>query len=234
LPAKSGSLREMRRPVTTALLLIMLASGFSTGCAQQRAVVWKLDARDRIGGRVPATTGAPEIVREGDGASMCFGGDPDAQFLDVNPIEGWSRFTIEALIKPLANGAAEQRFLHIEDERKARVLLELRLVSPSEWALDSFLFDSPESRLTLLDRSKTHRTDTWHWVALSYDGTTMTHYVDGARELEGPLSFRAMAPGQMSLGVRLNKVSWYQGCIREVRFTPRALAAPQLRKSRAH
>ena len=30
------------------------------------------------------------------------------------------------------------------------------------------------------------------------------------------------------------KVSWYQGCIREVRFTPRALAAPELQKLRRH
>jgi hypothetical protein len=114
------------------------------------------------------------------------------------------------------------------------VLLELRIVSPHEWALDTFLFDSPESRLTLLDRTRLHGTDDWHWVALTYDGTTMTHFVDGVRELEGPLAFRAMVPGRMSLGVRLNKVNWYQGCIREIRFAPRALAAPELQKPRAH
>jgi hypothetical protein len=54
--------------------------------------------------------------------------------------------------------------------------------------------------------------------------------VDGVRELEGPVAFRAMSPGKMSLGVRLNKVSWYQGCMREIRYTPRALAAPELQK----
>jgi hypothetical protein len=65
-------------------------------------------------------------------------------------------------------------------------------------------------------------------VALTYDGKTMRHYVDGQQELEGGLAFRAMAPGRMSLGVRLNKVSWYQGCIAEVRFTRGALAPPRL------
>jgi len=165
---------------------------------------------------------------------MCFQGEPDAALLDVNPIAGWKSFTIEALIKPRSAGAAEQRFLHIEDERAARVLLELRIVSPEQWALDTFLFDSPESRLTLLDRTKLHPTGEWHWVALTYDGTTMTHYIDGVRELEGKLSFRAMVPGKMSLGVRLNKVSWYQGCIREIRYAPRALSAPELQKPRAH
>jgi len=165
---------------------------------------------------------------------MCFRGEPDAALLDVNPIAGLRTFTIEALIKPRTAGAAEQRFLHIEDERAARVLLELRIVSPHEWALDTFLFESPQSRLTLLDRAMVHSTDEWHWVALTYDGTTMRQYVDGRHELEGPIAFRAMEQGRMSLGVRLNKVSWYQGCIREIRFTPRALAARQLQKTRAH
>ena len=109
----------------------------------------------------------------------------------------------------------------------------MRIVSPREWALDTFLFDSPESRLTLLDRTKTHSTDEWHWVALTYDGATMTHYVDGVRELAGEIAFRPMAPGRMSLGVRLNKVSWYQGCIREIRFAPRVLSEPELQKRRA-
>jgi len=62
----------------------------------------------------------------------------------------------------------------------------------------------------------------------------MTHYVDGVRELEGTLAFRAMSPGRMSLGVRLNKVSWYQGCIRELRFARRALPAGELQKPRTH
>ena len=179
-------------------------------------------------------SGAPIIVDEKGGRSMCFKGEPDAALLDVNPIAGWSNFTIEVLIKPRTAGTAEQRFLHIEDARAARVLLELRIVSPQEWALDTFLFDSPQSRLTLLDRTKVHSTDEWHWVALDlrrHDDDALRGRQARAR---GPVAFRAMEQGRMSLGVRLNKVSWYQGCIREVRFTPRALAAPQLQTTRAH
>lgn len=201
--------------------------------ARQPVVVWTFKDLDRIGKHAVTTSGSPHIVKEKGGRAICFQGEPDAAFLDVNPITGWKQFTIEALIRPGTAGAAEQRFLHIEDERSARLLLELRIVSPREWALDTFLFDSPQSRLTLLDRTKLHSTDEWHWVALTYDGTTMTHYVDGVRELEGPMEFRAMSPGKMSLGVRLTKVNWYQGCIREVRFTPRALAAPKLQKRRS-
>jgi hypothetical protein len=228
-PIDSRSLKPLRAG-TFALFLCW----FAPGCAQQPSTVWTFEKPDRIGKHVATTSGSPGIVKEKDGRSICFKGEPDAALLDINPIAGWNSFTIEALIKPRAAGAAEQRFLHIEDERSARVLLELRIVSPKEWALDTFLFDSPESRLTLLDRKLVHSTDEWHWVALTYDGTTMTHYVDGVRELEGKLNFRPMSPGKMSLGVRLNKVSWYQGCIHEVRYSPRALAASELQKPRAH
>ena len=211
--------------------MVLLFIGWMTaGCAQQPATVWTFKEPDRIGNNAVTVSGKPGIVKDKDGRSICFKGEPDAALLDINPIAGLRSFTIEALIKPRPAGTAEQRFLHIEDERAARVLLELRIVSPKEWALDTFLFDSPENRLTLLDRKRVHSTDEWHWVALTYDGTTMTHYVDGVRELEGKLAFRPMSPGKMSLGVRLNKVSWYQGCIREVRYTPRALAADELRK----
>jgi hypothetical protein len=212
----------------------LLVCWFATGCAQQPATVWKFEARERIGNHPVILSGSPGIVKDERASSMCFHGEPDAALLDVNPIEGLGSFTIEALIKPNSGGAAEQRFLHIEDHRAARVLLELRIVSPEAWALDTFLFDSPESRLTLLDRTKLHPTAEWHWVALTYDGATMAHYVDGVRELEGKLAFRAMGPGRMSLGMRLNRVSWYQGCIGEIRFTPRALAPSQLQRPKAH
>jgi hypothetical protein len=217
--------------MSSRTLFALLLCWGGAGCAQQ-PTVWTFEERARIGSNVVTLSGAPTIVDDGGGRSMCFNGEPDAALLDVNPIAGWSNFTIEVLIKPRAAGAAEQRFLHIEDVRASRLLLELRMVTPQEWALDTFLFDSPKSRLTLLDREKLHSTEEWHWVALTYDGTTMTQYVDGTRELEGPVAFRAMEQGRMSLGVRLNKVSWYQGCIRELRFTPRALAARQLQKTR--
>jgi acetyl esterase/lipase len=48
----------------------------------------------------------------------------------------------------------------------------------------------------------------------------MSHYVDGRREASGPVAFKALGPGRTSIGVRQNRVSWFKGRIREVRFTP--------------
>ena len=56
----------------------------------------------------------------------------------------------------------------------------------------------------------------------------MRSYVDGREELARPLTLVPLGTGRVSLGSRINRVSWFKGAIREVRFTPRALAAGEL------
>jgi hypothetical protein len=87
--------------------MILLFIGWMTaGCAQQPATVWKFEKPDRIAEHAATTSGSPGIVKEKDGRSICFKGEPDALQLDHNPIAGWSGFTIEALIKPSTAGTA--------------------------------------------------------------------------------------------------------------------------------
>lgn len=178
-----------------------------------------------------ATWGAPKVQGEGAQASVQFNGVDDAYLVPGVPIAGMAAFTIEVLIAPVKGGAEEQRFLHIQDERGPRVLMELRLIGGDKWCLDTFLFQSQTARLTLIERGKLHAADEWHWVALTYAEGKMRHYVDGKLEAEGEIHFDALqAAGQTSLGVRQNKVSWFKGGIREVRFHAAALAAEQLAK----
>ena len=176
----------MRSPTIFALLAVL---GRVRLCAAADRVDLQGTRPDRKQRRHSVRRRRASSTRAG-GRSMCFKGEPDAALLDVNPIAGWSNFTIEALIKPRTAGSAEQRFLHIEDARAARVLLELRIVSPQEWALDTFLFDSPQSRLTLLDRTKVHSTDD---VALG--GIDLRRHDDDA--LRGRCA-RARGPGRLS------------------------------------
>ena len=68
----------------------------------------------------------------------------------------------------------------------------------------------------------------WHWVALTYDGKTLTTYVDGVKDLAGEVALQPIGSGKMSLGVRLNRVDWFKGGIAELRATPRALAPAEL------
>lgn len=194
----------------------------------QPPVVWMLDSTTSIGGHRPVVLGAPQVVdAAAGGPALQFNGRTDGLILPVNPVRGLARFTIEVLIRPEADGLSAQRFVHIQDERNSRIMIETRLISGKSWSLDTFLH-SGESGRALLDRKKLHPTGQWAWVALTFDGRMMTDYVNGMKEHEGPVDFAPMAEGRMSLGVRRNRVYWFKGLIKEARFTPVTLKPEDL------
>jgi hypothetical protein len=220
----------MRSSVALLCLLSCLVMG---GCPKGRqAQVWSLENPALVGGISTAVLGAPQPREEAGRKALCFDGKDDGIFIATNPIQNWDRFTIEVLFKPDAGGPAEQRFLHIQDEQERRVLVETR-VTGDTWSLDTFLRSTDADKLTLLDRTKVQPTDRWYWAALVYDGKTMSHYVDGIRQLEGAVTFPPTGPGGISLGVRQNKVHWFKGCIAEVRFNPAAVAPDGLQRPRS-
>ncbi|MES2920361.1 MAG: LamG domain-containing protein [Verrucomicrobiota bacterium] len=200
--------------------------GGLTAAPETVATVWQLNRIDQIGGLAPEVMGAPKVLIE-PAPAIAFNGTSEGLLMPVNPLAGCSQFTVEILISPGSGGGEEQRFFHSEDTAKSRALLELRVLPDGKWCLDSYL-RAGKAACVLLDRAKAHPLDRWHWVAMSYDGETLTSYVNGVRELTGKIAFPAMKEGRVSLGVRQNKVSWFKGAIREVRFHPAALAADQL------
>jgi hypothetical protein len=227
----------MRLPLGVCLVALLVTAGPSLPGAEAPAgpaapvTIWQLEQTAHIGGHETTVLGEPRVVTEPDGPAMHFNGATDGVFVPVNPLEGRSQFTIEALIKPESGGPAEQRFLHIQDASGSRALLEIRLTDTG-WALDTFLRSEKNgSQCPLLDRTKLHPAERWTWVALVYANGHMAHYIDGVKELSGDVAFSPMAAGQISLGVRQNKVYWFKGGIREVRFhaealTPAALQHP--------
>ncbi|HVT71987.1 MAG TPA: LamG domain-containing protein [Lacunisphaera sp.] len=223
------------RPVLWILPLLSLAG--LTHAAEPAATVWPLDETSKIGGHAATVLGAPQIVIDAGGKALRFNGTSDGLLVPVNPIAGWTEFTVEALIDPDANGPAEQRFLHIQDHLDApgdpgsRLLMEIR-IDGAKWALDTYLFSAAtKARLPLLDRTRLHPAGRWTWVALVYGRGHMASYVDGVKELEGEVDIPPLGAGQISLGVRQNQVYWFKGCIREVRFHPAALAPGRLQRA---
>ena len=185
----------------------------------------------QIDGRPATVSGAPRVVDSADGKAMYFDGAADGLLLPVNPIEGLEQFTIEVLIKPEAGGGEEQRFLHIQDQEGSRALLEIRLQGNS-WALDTFLrSEKTLANHTQLDRTKLHPANSWTWVALVYAHGHMAHFVNGVKELESTIDFPPMQAGKISLGMRQNKIYWFKGGIREVRFHALALDAGALQQT---
>lgn len=197
--------------------------------AETPTTVWALRDVAQVAGHGTEVVGAPRAITAGAESGIVFDGKGDGLFVPDNPLAGWTAFTIEVRFKPDGTGGEEQRFLHLEDQHKRRVLIETRTTPDKQWSLDTFLFQDAANKLTLLDRANLHPTDRWYWVALVYDGAKMSHYVNGVLELEGAVAFPPMSAGRTSLGVRQNRVSWFKGAISEVRFTQSALPQSQLR-----
>jgi acetyl esterase/lipase len=156
------------------------------------------------------------------GAAVEFNGATDGLFIDANPLADLARFTIDIVFQPVAGGPEEQRFLHVEEAGTGnRALIELRMLPDQRWSLDTYL-QSGDAGLALLDRTITHPAARWHVATLTYDGKTMTHYIDGVRELGGDTVFAPLGAGRTSIGVRQNQVSWFKGRVHSIRISPHA------------
>ena len=181
----------------------------------QTLTVWK---PAELASLKPEVLGAPTIA---DGA-LQFDGLHDGLIVPMNPIAGWDKFTIEVLFLPQPDGSPAQRFIHLADEQGRRVLLETRSPDGATWCLDTFL-RGEKDECTLRDMTRLHPTGEWAWVALVYDGRTMSHYVNGLKELGAEFNFEPMTSGRTSLGVRLDRQYWFKGAIKEIRFYPTPL-----------
>src|SRR5688500_16458121 len=117
--------------VLVALMPHVNASSASE-TTELKPVVWKLESTSRIGEYTTTIVGSPHVAGKGRERALCFDGTSYGIFLPANPIAGWDHFTIEALIKPDGTGPDEQRFIHIQDERDSRLLLETRLTPSKE------------------------------------------------------------------------------------------------------
>ena len=215
-----------RRVLSAALTLCAAAGTLAGGRASAQIVapvVWTIDNLSTIGGHAVTVVGSPRVVDTPKGRAVEFNGSSDGLFIDANPLKGLERFTVDVLFEPAPDGAEEQRFVHFEEGGTGnRALIELRRLPDATWTLDTFRRHDAAS-LTLIDRTRTHPTATWHVASLTFDGTTMTHYVDGIREMSGPLAFKALGDGRTSIGVRQNHVSWFKGRVREIRGQTHAM-----------
>lgn len=215
----------MRRMILATIGFLLLCAG--SAVQQSMRVEWVLDNLSSIGGHAVSLIGTPRVVDTPLGKAVEFNGVTDGLLVDINPLQGLKQFTVEALFEPAADGAAEQRFLHIsETGSEKRVMMETRILPGPSWCLDTFLRDAAPG-LTLIDRTATHLAASWHVASLVYDGKTMAHYVDGKREAEGPVDFGPLGAGRTSIGVRQNLVSWFKGRIRLVRISAVPLAPAQ-------
>ena len=194
-------------------------------------IEWNFDRLENIGGAPTEVEGHPEIISTPAGKAVAFNGVDDALFIAQHPLAGAATFTIEAVFRP-DGGAFEQRWLHLAEAdatngeaQSPRILFEVRVVG-DKWYLDAFT-KGPGYDTTLVVPEKTFPLGRWYRVEQSFDGKMYRSYVDGVLQAEAPIDFKPQGPGRASLGMRINRVSYFHGKILKVRFTPRALKSDE-------
>lgn len=200
--------------------------------APPQQIVWNIDNLTSIGGNPVTVEGNPTVIDTPGGRAVEFDGVGDGLFVDVHPLEGAQTYTLEVVFKPYSNGPEEQRFFHLQETGSDdRFLIETRIIDGARWSLDTFMAAGDSTNQTLLDKSITHPCDEWYAIALVFDGREMRHYINGVKELSAQVaSYVPPKAGRTSMGVRINKVFWFRGAIRQARFTRHALEPAEFLK----
>ncbi len=223
----------MRRSIVIITLFTILlqssCSSFNSGKISNSVdqTVWAIDNITSIGGHETALLGSPGVIETSRGRAVEFHGEKDGLVVDSVPLAGAESFTLEIVFRPDAGGLKEQRFLHLQqNDANDRILIETRLTG-EKWYLDTYI-ESTKGRLALYEPNNTHPAGRWYSAALVYEKGDMRHYVNGVLEMSGQLAFSALGEGKTSIGVRMNRVFWFKGAIRTVRFTRRVLEPGEL------
>ncbi|MFL1011647.1 LamG-like jellyroll fold domain-containing protein [Flavisericum labens] len=166
-------------------------------------------------------SGNPQLTDSPYGKVVYFDGEDDAFFLDLNPLESFNEFTIEMIFKPAIDGDFEQRIVHIGEVSGDRMLLEIRAID-GLWYFDGFVA-SKENKKALIDSTLIHPLAKWYHVAFVVTPNSLSTYVNRKKELHETFKFQSIQTGKSSLGVRLNKRSWFKGSIYKVKITPKEL-----------
>lgn len=191
--------------------------------------IWVFDRLSDIGGETTRVEGDPTLIDSPFGRAVLFDGVDDALFIDRHPLAGASTFTFEALFRP-DGGAFEQRWFHLQSDEPeggpgTRILFEIRVVAGG-WYLDAFAKGHGYNK-ALIDETKLHPLGVWTHVAQTFDGTTYRSWVNGVLQAEAPLAFTPQPGGRSSVGVRINRVNYFNGAVREARFN-RAYTPPEM------
>ncbi|MBN2697202.1 MAG: T9SS type A sorting domain-containing protein [Bacteroidales bacterium] len=199
--------------------------------------LWDIDNLENIGGHSVEFLGNPEVVNTELGAAVEFDGDGDRLLVDANPIGESKEFTVEVIFWPKASYPAntEPRFIHIQDPddpQSKRVMIELRLNESGACYLDGFML-TDIGNLALIDETLTHPTETWLHAAITYKEGVFKTYMEGMEELSGNVAFQNTilgSDGKTSIGSRMDARNWFNGRIKTLKVTRKALAPEEFLK----
>lgn len=210
--------------VFTALLFMVfsfVSKAQSTDATADKKTEWLVAALLQNKTEETNALGNPKIVDSPYGDAVAFDGIDDALFLKEMPLKGLESFTVEMIFKPETNAVFEQRVLQIGEITGDRMLLEIRAVD-TNWYFDGFVA-SKGVKLALANEELIHPLGKWYHVAFVVTPNSLTTFVNGIQELQQNYTFNPIKQGQTSIGVRMNKVSWFKGAIYKIQISPQAL-----------
>lgn len=214
--------------VFTALLFMVfsfVSKGQITDTKKNKKTEWLVAPLFQNKTEQTTILGNPKIVNSPYGNAVAFDGIDDALFLKEMPLKGLESFTVEMIFKPESNGVFEQRILQIGEITGDRMLLEIRVLD-NNWYFDGFVA-SRGVKLALATEELLHPLGKWYHVAFVVTPNSLTTFVNGKQELHKDYTFNPIEEGQTSIGVRMNKVSWFKGAIYKIQISPQALKPNQ-------
>ena len=215
----------LRRQIIQITLPLALTFKIRGSQAQSSFKEWIFDNDNEVSDYKIHRSGSPVIISTFLGDATWFNGKNDGYFMTIHPLAGAKKFTIEALIRP-DGGNFEQRWLHLESQddlsappglSDTRILYEIRVIG-SYWYPDAFIHGEGY-RQALRQPDRLWPTGQWHHVAQTYDGSTYRSYVNGTLQCLADVAFTPQGAGRCAVGVRLNKVNFFHGAIRSIRFS---------------
>jgi hypothetical protein len=211
----------------STILIILMSYNMSAQPITEKTI-WNFESLNQIGNCTTKLFNSP-ILTAGQ-KEISFNGIDDGIIVDGNPINGSPSFTVEIVFLPESSDQKnhEQRFFHIQNPEfpDKRILMELRLYENQTWALDGFIC-SNESKCVLLDAALNHPVDKWYHAALVYDKGTLKSFVNGKLELQGPVDYEPINNGKISLGMRMNQISFFKGKIKQILFSKKAMSSEE-------
>jgi Concanavalin A-like lectin/glucanases superfamily len=223
-------------PVSIAASLgVLFIASLASAQDTPREPTWRFDRLDQIGGHPTQIVGHPRIIDTAYGKAVQFNGVDDGFFIDQHPLAGASTYTWEVIFRPDADGPEAQRFFDLQEQDPAtgqdtnnRMLFEIRILD-GRWCLDSFASSGPEER-TWLNSKLLHPLGRWYRVTAVYDGKTLRNDVDDQLQGEAAFDLKPHRPGHTSIGMRINKICWFQGAVLMARMIGRALRPDEFLK----
>lgn len=208
-------------PLITLLLIFFSFASKGQNLKITSKTEWHLANLLREKSNKLTINGNPQIIDSPYGEAVFFNGIDDAIFLNEMPLNSLPEFTVEMIFNPDVAGLFEQRVLHIGESRADRMLLEIRAVN-SNWYFDGYAA-SGTNKKPLADEKLIHPLGKWYHVAFVVTPNSLTTYVNGKQELQESFPFLPITTGQTSIGVRMNKVSWFKGSVYKIRITPKQI-----------